>query len=276
VTAVGTEGVVAYHVGRDVVLVEGPEAAAYLHGQVSQDVQDLEVGASRWSFLLEPRGNVEAFLRMTRSGPETFVLDTTAGAGDVLAASLQRFKLRTKAAIAPVDWRMLAVRGDGAAEAARAATGVELTVAVDWPGQRGVDLLGPDPRVDGVPVLGEAHWERLRVATGMPDVVADLAGAIPNETELVDLAVSFSKGCYRGQELVERISSRGAQRLLLRRLRFDQEPGTRPGDDRSLTSLASVDGGGAVGLGYLRATVEPGTTVDVGGAPATVLALLAE
>ena len=107
-------------------------------------------------------------------------------------------------------------------------------------------------------MLSADEWERHRIASGVPDVLADLSGAIPNETGLVDLAVSFTKGCYRGQELVERIHSRGAHRLLLRRLRFERAPDTVAEGDRTVTSLAPLDGGGAVGLGYLRADVEPG------------------
>ncbi len=81
---------------RDVVLAEGPDAAAFLQGQLSQDVERLPVGAAAWSFVLQPQGKVDAWFRVHRTGDETFELDVDEGWGEALVTRLERFKLRTR------------------------------------------------------------------------------------------------------------------------------------------------------------------------------------
>jgi folate-binding Fe-S cluster repair protein YgfZ len=106
------EGAVAFDLARDVVRVSGPEALAYLQGQLSQDVVALPAGGSALSLLLEPTGKLGLLLRVTRVADDDLLLDTTAGWGDRLTARLQRFRLRTRADIEPVaDRRCIAVRG---------------------------------------------------------------------------------------------------------------------------------------------------------------------
>ena len=73
---------------RDVVVVDGIDAEMYLHGQVSQDVDDMAVGESRLSFLLEPRGKIESLFRMTRGEKQRYLLDTEPGHGELLLSSL--------------------------------------------------------------------------------------------------------------------------------------------------------------------------------------------
>ncbi len=89
---------------RDVLGISGPDAASYLQGQASQDVAALAVGASAESLLLSPQGKVEAYLRVTRTGDDRFVIDTDGGYGPVVDARLRRFKIRVKAEIEPLEW----------------------------------------------------------------------------------------------------------------------------------------------------------------------------
>lgn len=259
---------------RDVVLAEGPDALEYLNGQISQQVGDISVGESRWSFVLEPRGKVEALFRITRTGDDTFLLDTDGGWGEALRDSLARFKLRTKVELTLLDWR--AVRLIDEPEVERRAEGFEARVAFEWPGITAVDLFGRDVTLPDVePVAGE-DGERWRMEAGVPRMGTDIdESTIPNETGLTAVAVSFTKGCYRGQELVERIASRGGQRRLLRRLRAvgDVVAGASvvfEGDEvGTVTSTA-----GELALAYLRGGVEPGATVQVDGVTAGVEPLL--
>jgi folate-binding protein YgfZ len=189
-------------IDRDVVRAYGPDTFTFLQGQLSQDL-GMAVGESRWSLLLQPTGKVDAWLRVTRDADDEFSLDTDAGWGDVVVARLQRFKLRTKCELDRVEgWRALAVRG----------TTVEDPAArpIVWPGVEGVDLLGPDVSPSDVP-LGDGY-ERLRIESGVPTMGRELTeGTIPIEAGqwLIDASVSFTKGCYTGQELVARIDSRG-------------------------------------------------------------------
>ena len=93
------EGVAAVPLSRDVVRVQGPDAVTYLQGQLSQDVAALAVGGTTWSFVLQPQGKVDAWMRVHRLADDTFRLDTDAGAGAAVEARLRRFLLRTKAEI---------------------------------------------------------------------------------------------------------------------------------------------------------------------------------
>jgi len=243
---------------RDVVLVEGPEAAEYLHGQVSQDITDLAIGESRLSLLLEPRGRLEVAFRVTRFGQDTFVLDTDPGSGETLRGSLERFKLRTRAEFSEPDWSMLAVRGPAAEQVASEAAG-ELVVAAILPSD-GLDVLGPAPS-SAAPA--DPSPASSRAAQGLPVMGTDLQeGDIPNETGLLDLAVSFTKGCYRGQELVERIDSRAGGRRLLKRFALDgpAQPGdvltpTSAGLDGEIRSVVAHDGA-SVGFALVDAAAE--------------------
>ncbi len=96
---------------RDVLAVGGPDAEAYLQGQLSQDVATLTVGASADSLLLEPDGKLSALLRVTRRDGQGFLLDVEGGYGDAVTARLRRFLLRSKVEIEALPWRCLSLRG---------------------------------------------------------------------------------------------------------------------------------------------------------------------
>ena len=117
-------------VPRDVVRVAGPEAESFLQGQLTQDIAAVGAGGSAWSLLLQPQGKVDALLRVARTGDGEFVLDTDGGWGDRVVERLQRFKLRIKADIETLDWKCLAVRGEG----------VSPSVASGWAGTLEVAL----------------------------------------------------------------------------------------------------------------------------------------
>lgn len=226
-------------VKKDVLTVAGPDAQKFLHSLVSQDVASLELGAERWSFLLQPQGKVVGFFSIARlpqragepgepETPNTFELVLDAGAGAAVRDALQRYLIRTKATLT-------------------------LHEAVDRPG------LTEDERIaEGLPRWGRELTE----------------STIPNETGLTGIAVSFTKGCYVGQELVERIDSRGGnvpKRLCLLRFEGTVVPTdgvaeldveTKPVG--TVTSAAIDPSSGCViGLGYVRREVQNGAAVDV-------------
>jgi len=189
---------------RDVVAVTGPDAGRYLQGQLSQEVVALPDGGSTWSLLLQPTGKVDAWLRVHRVDAERYELDVDAGWGDALVTRLNRFLLRTKAEIAVPEARtFLARRAGGGA----VPVGGGLVVA--GPGIRGHDEpAGPDSEA----TLEADLYERYRIAHAVPAMGAELTpDTIPAEAGqwLIDASVSFTKGCYTGQELVARIDSRG-------------------------------------------------------------------
>jgi folate-binding protein YgfZ len=202
---------------RDVLVVRGPDAASYLQGQCSQDVDGMAVGATLDALLLSPQGKVDALIRVTRTGAEEFVLDTDVGYGDVVDARLKRFRLRVDVDIEPLAWSCVAVRGP---ESTRCVVGQpQLTLPVAWPGLSGVDLLGPTPPEGAISWVSDqtvrcdaGAWEAARIESGIPVNGREiLDGTIAAEVGLVDRAVSFTKGCFTGQELVARLNSRGSK-----------------------------------------------------------------
>jgi len=203
---------------RDVVRASGAEAAAYLQGQCSQDVLALAPGDTAESLLLSPQGKVEVYFRITRVADDAFVLDTDEGTGPAMVARLERFRLRTKVEFESLDWTCVAIRGPGAEAAVIGAPDLVLLVSV--PGLSGVDLLGPSAAdgltawvaVDRAVPTPPAAWEAARIEAGVPVNGRELQeGTIAAEADLVERTVSFTKGCFTGQELVARLDARGSK-----------------------------------------------------------------
>jgi folate-binding protein YgfZ len=205
---------------RDVVRVSGADAVTYLQSQLSQDLRPLAVDASAWTFLLEPTGKVVVLDRVWRQADDVFVLDTDAGFGETLVARINRFKIRVTVDVEPLDWTCIAVRGATSAAGGLASWG------------DGVDLLGPDVAPpEGVAAGTAADLDAARIEAVWPAMGHEIVPGqtIPAETGVVDLAVSFTKGCYPGQELVERMDSRSA--AAPRTVRpVDVPAGSHPGD----------------------------------------------
>jgi folate-binding protein YgfZ len=279
-----TAGAIA--VERDVVVVSGPESIAFLQGQLSQDVEALGVGGSAWSLLLQPTGKVDAWLRVTRTGDEALALDVDAGYGGAVLARLQRFLLRTKAELEPGTWRGWALRGPGI-EAREAVAADVLALPAGWPGVPGVDLLGSDVAAPaGVPEAPTGALEALRIECGVPAMGAELTDAtIPAEAGqwLIDESVSFTKGCYTGQELVARIDSRGGnvprpvRGLLLGGDGVGAGASVRTAgrDVGVVTSVAESAALGAIALAPIARTVDVGAVVEVTAGDRPVAATVA-
>ena len=269
--------------------VRGPDAESYLQGQLSQDVAALAVGASADSLLLEPDGKLSALLRVTRTDGQGFVLDVDRGYGDAVLARLRRFLLRSKVELEQLAWRDLSLRGDGVGEAAAglltvlAERGV-LALPFEWNGWTGVDLLGPQDVVlgpgdatlpDGITACGADAVEACRIVSGIPAMGTELTNkTIAAEAGLVERTVSFTKGCYTGQELVARLDSRGsnvARRLVGVVAPAGEEPlalGTGPGPRHDAARRRPAGGrcarrGQGGGLHHLGG-LEPRTR-DLGG-----------
>lgn len=253
---------------RDVVLVRGADAVTYLQGQLSQDVAGLDIGGSAFSLLLQPQGKVDAWLRVTRTAEDEFALDVEAGWGEHVVARLKRFLLRVKVELEQVDWTVVAVL-DGEAVVPDGAW----KVTPELPGD-GFDLLGP-----GVTVADDAteatDYEARRIRGGVPRMGAELdESTIPASAGIVDRSVSFTKGCYTGQELVARIDSRGDKvPTKLRRITGDVPAGaTLHHGEREIGRITSAAAGAA--LGYVRREVElPAEAVarwDGGEAPVRI------
>lgn len=271
---------------RDLVTVSGPEAIGWLQGQLSQDVEGLPVGEVTWTFVLAPQGKVDGWGRVQRISDDAVRIDVDPGAGERWRARLERFKLGTKADITVHEVvPILAVRGaqpDGALPAG-------------WPGTVGGDVL-PEPgdaeptagtRIDdaltGILAEGAVEADETaltvrRIRSGVPAWGAELdEDTIPATVGqwAIDASVSFTKGCYTGQELVARIDSRGGN-VPRRLVAVTAAPGTPltaddtievGGTDRGrITTVATDEDGTVFALAFLHRAVEVPTTATVGGA----------
>lgn len=256
----------------------GPDARDYLQSQLSQDISKLEEGEWISSLLLSPQGRLVAALRVARLGEDRFVLEVAEAAFEATLARLERFKIRTKVTFRPLDWAVLGLRGPSSPFAAPGGSrGGQvsqawgcLVLASEWRGVRGGELWCPAGSPDGSALgvkIANAVVEVLRVESGVAEIGRELEvdGTIPAAAGLVEGYVSFTKGCYVGQELVARLDARGSrvpERLV--GVVFRQgaperapiEPFLYGGDAKPLARLTSVVLSPALGvwcgLGYLR------------------------
>lgn len=240
--------------------------------------------------MLSPQGKIDSFTRVTVLGENRFLLDVPSGFGEGLRQRLARFKLRVKAELSEVtELTQLEVRGPrtpSAAELSSWAAGAALAVVdVRWPPLAGRDVLA----LGVLPASGpagcvrleadDAAFEAARIEGGMPELGRELTErTIAQEAgELVAHAVSFTKGCYTGQELVARVDARGSNTP--RRLRGvviegDGDSGSSPSpgdalvvDAQSVGSLTSVAWsaglGGHVALAFVKRGVDTSESAQV-------------
>ena len=273
-------------VDRDVVEVRGRDASSYLQGQISQDVDSISTGGSAWSLVLAPTGKLTAWFRLHRVTDDRFLIDVEAGWAAPLVERLERFKLRTAVEFSLLDgWQMLSVRkevNDPDPEQTvltiqAALSQAALSATFSWPGFSGSDHLdvGLDAR-SGIEI-DDAAFEQARIRAAVPRLGLDIGeNTIPAEggANLIEGSVSFTKGCYTGQELVARINSRGGNvPRPLRVLIGDQAleiGGVVTFDGREAGVVTSAAGKAA--LAPLMRKVEPGSLVSVNGVKATVQA----
>lgn len=202
---------------RDFLLIQGVDAEKYLHSQLSQSIQGMPVGSAQHSLLLQPTGKLDAVVRITRLEDTIFVLDMEPGTAESALLRLKKFMIRVQATIEIVQWQCIALRGEGAAEVAKSLGRIPsegVAVGAWWPTSHAVDLVGPavaDIPTDVASAMSDAEFQSLRVNAGWPVLGIDIEpGCVPGESGLLGVAVSFTKGCYPGQELVERMDSRAA------------------------------------------------------------------
>ncbi len=202
-------GIVRADLARDVVIVQGDDAGTFLHSQLAQDVASIPVGGSAHSLLLAPTGHVTALVRVVRHVDTVYTLDVESGFGEKVVARLQRYVLRSKVTMRASDWVVRAFRGPGALGAVGRVPGL---ATAWWGGDDSVDVVA---RAEDLPVRGTAVdasvIETMRTDARWPSMGTDIEeGDVPAGTGVLAVAVSFTKGCYPGQELVERMDSRNS------------------------------------------------------------------
>ena len=277
---------------RGKLALAGPEAKAFLNGQVSNDVEALGAGTGLYATFLTPKGKMLGDLRVLDLGDELW-LDTERAALQALFDLIRRGTVGWRAELhkRTVQQALLSLGGPRAGAAAGAEDlGPEHASRRATLGGAPVVLVATDLGVDviceaddavrvraalDVPEAPQAVAEIVRVESGRPRFGVELDGSvIPQEAGLNERAVSFTKGCYVGQETVARLHWRGKPNRHLRGLRLSAP--AAPGDvlragEREVGHVGSAVVSprlGPIALALVRREVQPGDTIAVGPARA--------
>jgi len=219
---------------RAYVRVSGPDAADFLQRMVSNDVV---ANDSCDALLLTPKARIIAPLRIVKRAPDDYLLLTEPELGDVVRTQLQRARFAAKVEIEPEQHESWLVLG-------------------------GDEILDERPPGDEAT---EEEYERWRIESRIPRWGRELDESIlPAEAGLDETHISFSKGCYPGQEPIARQHYRGK---VNRRLRVLDVDGAEPGDELALEGkivgrITSTANG--VALGYVRTEVPDDADLTVG------------
>ncbi len=295
---------------RAALRVQGPDARKWLNGIITANVRDLAPGRTAPSFLLNPKGHILAAFDTAALSADEFLLLASEDQRTLLLETLRRFVFRSRLVIEDLSagTLSLAVCGPGAAAALRAAGGDDLPAVGGWraahfPGgadtlrllrwQLGqietVEIYGNiesvvplyDTMARHATPIGAAAWDRRMLLEGIPLFGREIRDAVlPPETGSLG-AIGNNKGCYIGQEIVERIRARGQVHRQLQGFRFAgavqageriQADGKDVGE---LTAAAALTSGAHAGqyaaLGYLRReAAESAAALTAAGVAGTV------
>jgi len=241
---------------RGYVRVVGPEAADFLERMLSNEVVSLEPGKeARQALLLTPKSRMVAPLRVVREEPETFLLITEAELAETVASTLLRARFAARCEIEVKPYRgYLHLGPHSGSGLANREYGVEA-----W------ETWGEEEREAADP----SELEALRIEAGTPAWGKELDETVlPAEAGLDETHVSFTKGCYPGQEPIARLHYRGHPN---RRLRVLEVADAKPGDEilhdgKTVGRVTSAVPGRA--LGYVRREVPEDAGLQIGGADA--------
>lgn len=288
---------------REVLLVRGPDAVEYLHGQITNDIEGLAPGTGCYAALLDRKGHLCSDMRVLRLETGEIWLDLEPEPAAGVLKHLRTYSIGRDVEVGDETDRfsIVSVIGPRAAELT-GFEGLEPEHAQrvrDWDGVEaaavatdiGVDLLVSSEREPallallegaGIPRVGAEAAEILRIESGRPRLGLDMgADHMPAEAGIVDRAVNFEKGCYIGQEPVARLHYRGKPNRSLRGLRLSAP--ALHGDSLTLgeRQVGTVGSAcispalGPIALAIVRREAAPGDRLAVGteGATAEVVEL---
>ncbi|MEH3052731.1 MAG: folate-binding protein [Patulibacter minatonensis] len=286
---------------RGKLALSGEAAAECLNGQITQDAAKIEPGCGAFATFLTTKGQMLGDLRIVRTA-DTFELDTERESlqplfdmlrmgvlghdAELHKRTLQRGLLSLIGPRAKVIAQVEDIGGCEFRNAPFTVDGVPAHVIVT---DTGVDVLCDADDLAAITAsliargavqISEREAEVVRIERGRPRYGVELGPkTMPQEAGLNERAVSFTKGCYVGQETVARLFYRGSPNKVLRGLLFAStpsgDPAIRAGEKvvGQASRVAASPRVGMVGLALVRREVEPGDTVICGGAEATVVEL---
>jgi folate-binding protein YgfZ len=274
--------------GRATLMLSGADRVRYLNGQSTNDARLATPTRSIYSLVTDHKGHVlgDFWVHASPDG-SSLLLDAEPELQEPLAVRLERYIVSDDATLEDVtgQWDIWHYLGS-AAEAMESVPGA---IHADRLGQPGIDIWVPAGEVPpswAGPLLTLAEYETLRVIAGVPRYPAELGGGsvFPSEARLETRAVSFTKGCYIGQEVISRIQSTGKMpRQLMRWTAQDAAATVLPGmtlhlpdsPEKSIGTVTSATthpvGQKAVGLAYVKqGAVKADSTLLACGAPPTI------
>jgi folate-binding protein YgfZ len=268
-----TDAVVVDRSNRGRLILTGSDVADFLQGQVSNDVDALEPGSGCYATLLTAKGKIRCDMRILRSA-DWWLLDSEPQALPVLEHMVRVYSIGRDVKAQPDGRGLWSIIGPAAraaldnpppaVEYAHTAGELGVYVATD----SGVDVIGERP---DLPEASAETAEILRIESGRPRLGFELGDdVIPQEAGINERAISFTKGCYVGQETVARLFYKGKPNRHLRGLRLSEpvERGTPiHGGDKELGRVASTclsPTFGPIALALVRREAEPGDAVRVG------------
>ncbi len=285
--------------GSKVLRVTGADQLDFVHGQVSNDIKRLTPGEASEGLLLNHKGHALASLRVLRRENDLLIA-VDGDAGRFVQKELEDHIIFDAVDLEALDMVVLTLQGDPAAALVTDVLEVDapsgssfVTTIFDAevgvvPSRRtgagGFDLLAPPgaalPLFEalvtaGAVAAGERALNIARVAAGIATAEFEGgAGVLPQEAGL-EHAVSYTKGCYLGQEIMARLEARGKLRRSLQGLKLDGLPDAGARDVQAagktvgrLGTVAEHPDHGVVALAVLRNDLEPEAVLEVGGAQA--------
>jgi tRNA-modifying protein YgfZ len=280
--------------------VTGRDRARLLHNVTSNEVKKLAAGSGCYAFLLTPQGRIQADLNLFCFA-DHFLIDTEPELRETVPRLILKYKVADQVEVEDITsatWA-IAIEGPTAAQALTAAgtpAPFELYSHLPWgectvaniseTAQPGFRIFGPathpPPTLDAITRASEADVRQVRIENGRPRFGEDIREtSLPQETGQMH-AVSFQKGCYIGQEIVERIRAQGHVNKHLVRLAMEASAPPSPGtklmaDGKEVGEITSAVCSPEFGVAVLANVrvphTEPGTVLDAGGIAARVTAL---
>jgi len=230
--------------GMGVLAFRGPDAARFLQGQLSADVEELGNGASTLAGLHNLQGRVIALLALLRTAPEELLAVLPRDLVGVVEQRLRKYILRSKVRIEDVS---ATLRVLGCAVEPASLPGVH---RIPWADRWILVLPANQPGVSASGISARTDWERADIVSGLPQVYQSTSETFVGQMLNLDLlgAIAFDKGCYTGQEVIARAHFRGKVKRRLQRWHAPSGQQPQPGgsartaDGRSLTVVRAAAG----------------------------------
>jgi hypothetical protein len=214
--------------------VRGPDAAAFLQGQLSQDMDLLAERGALFAGLHNAQGRCLALLRLFHLGSDQILLLLPAELSDGVRALLSRFVLRSRVKIedARGSWRIYGISGPDAEAAAE----TRVHLPLDAAGLRQLIVAPPGEPLPQGHMASRAAWRVEDIEAGLPEVLQATAGEFVAQMLNLDAigAIAFDKGCYTGQEIIARAHYRGQVKRRMQLFHTDSTTMLAPGQRVSL------------------------------------------